>query len=70
MSTQELLELLTMDIQEEEKKQEILQWDEEWWTAMEKLCLTDFQSSEFSSGGVLAAIIGNILNEQPDAIVE
>lgn len=70
MSTQELLELLTMDIQEEEKKQEIIQWDEEWWTAMEKLCLTDFQSSEFSSGGVLAAIIGNILNEQPDAIVE
>ena len=70
MSTQELLELLTMDIQEEEKKQEILQWDEEWWTAMEKLCLTDFQSSEFSSGGVLAAIIGDILNEQPDAIVE
>lgn len=59
-----------MDIQEEEKKQEIIQWDEEWWTAMEKLCLTDFQSSEFSSGGVLAAIIGNILNEQPDAIVE
>ena len=70
MSTQELLELLTMDIQEEAKKQEIIQWDEEWWTAMEKLCLTDFQSSEFSSGGVLAAIIGNILNEQPDAIVE
>ena len=70
MSTQELLELLTMDIQEEEKKQEIIQWDEEWWTAMEKLCLTDFQSSEFSSRGVLAAIIGNILNEQPDAIVE
>lgn len=70
MSTQELLELLTMDIQEEEKKQEIIQWDEEWWTAMEKLCLTDFQSSEFSSGGVLAAIIGDILNEQPDAIVE
>lgn len=59
-----------MDIQEEEKKQEIIQWDEEWWTAMEKLCLTDFQSSEFSSGGVLAAIIGDILNEQPDAIVE
>lgn len=70
MSTQELLELLTMNIQEEEKKQEMIQLDEEWWTALEKTCLTDFQNSEFSSGGVLAVIIGNILNEQPDAIVE
>ena len=59
-----------MDIQEEAKKQEIIQWDEEWCTAMEKLCLTDFQSSEFSSGGVLAVSIVNILNEQADAIVE
>ena len=59
-----------MNIQEEEKKQEMIQLDEEWWTALEKTWLTDFQNSEFSSGGVLAVIIGNILNEQPDAIVE
>lgn len=59
-----------MDVTEETKMNSFIQWEEEWWKAIESNCLTDFQSSEFTSGGVLAVLIGNTLYEHPEAVVE